>query len=516
MARFPQIPAPEFGSRRGAGEMPEAIRLPGIEETIQPFRIGAEAVGEAGTALEQAEARRQVAAAALQEKADKVTATKMNGDHDEKLNNLHDQLAKQFIDTPDKMPDEFRRQSLAMSEDERKNAPNPQVGQFLQQQNIESDNRFFMKAHGWMTGRIAQKAKSDFTDMEQGFIRKAQAQGSIQAVAMTLAGSDEKLGSLRPDLKGDPDVSERKFKHDAVMGYFEANSPMNPLQVGRELDAAIKTGKGPAAEWIDGKERASLQKKAMDDLKNFGETQQFQFAKESHDESGKAYQLLLKGDLNSKNLVQLQNALDAKIDSTMRNPVLKENPSQQQRVVEGLNREKSTLHYYDDIMRKPDHYSPVLDEDKSEQLIDSYLELMKAGAKGPQDLENVLKFREQLAEAEAKRWVQSSRASTMQRGLIQLTGTSLSKEARNTGWDLRWAGGSLYADAHQSGNRMINELLATPAGKKIPKAQQNQIRINYIEKLVTAQEDKRNPPDTAVARQIAQDVFHQIAGYGGQ
>ncbi len=507
MARMPQIPAPEIGnrpdSRVGRAESPD------IEAVTQPFQMGASAAENAADHLERLQQQRDQATAKLQKVADSVTATKMAGDHSEKLRNLATQLQTQFWDTPEKFPDEFRRQSQALTDSEIKGAPSQQVAMDLAEKNATIDNQHLSLAHSWSIGRTAQLAKSQFTELASSQVRAAQSATTLPGLTVAISTAEKTLAPLAKDIHANPEMAVDKLKHDMAAAWVEANGPNNPAGVG----SALGQKDGPLS-LLTPKEQAEYQRKAGGEwLKGYGERERFNVIKEAADHGSKVYDLFLNGQLDSKNTFQMKAALDAKMDAISKNPQYDKNPEEKAHQVKVVQTQLDTLRYLSEAAQKGGHFDAAFDQAKQTKLFNDLAALGKPGDKTPKDLLKVVELRHDLAEAQFSRSISDARAATMNKALTQMTGKALTKEASNT-WHLPTLNDFSFRSPRQAGNAALNAHFESGAFGKLTDEQKNNARMDYLSQIVDATENGRNV-DTKSAEQMAFEAMKHAAGRVG-
>lgn len=505
MARMPQIPQPELSGRPG-GNIGGRAEAPDIKAVTEPFESGAKLLGEVGNDFERLQKQRDDAQQKLQKAVDGVTATRMAGDHSEKARNLLDSLQVQYADTPEKVPEEYRRQLSELTDSEIKAAPNQGVALDIAQKYATIDNQHVASSHSWMVLRQAQKAKSDLAALASSHVRAAQAQTTLPGLQAAINGA---LSSLDPHIKNlhsDPDLAREKLSHDMAAGWVEANSPNNPKGVA----IALEQGKGPLAQHLSADERAKYAKRAESDFHGYGEHQRFQVMKEASDHGAKAYELFLKGDLDSRNVFQMKDALEKKQSAIERNPNLSGDEKKTQNEI--VSKQLKTLRYLDEAARKPGRFDPAFDQAKQTKLLGDFFALGKPGDKTAKDLLKVVQLRHDLAEAQANRWISDARAQTMNKALTQMTGKSLAAESKNTGWPVSFMGFG-GRSPQQAGNVVLNSYFKSDnlAFGKLTPEQQNDARTNYLEQLVDAQENGRNI-DSKAAEQMAFESLKYVSG----
>lgn len=500
MARMPQIPAPEIRER------PEGraarFESPDVNDVTAPFKEGAQAAAALGNDIETAQAQNEAARAKLQKVADGVTATRMVGDHAEKLRNLAEQLQQQFWDTPDKFPDEFRRQSQALTDSEIAAAPNQQVASDFSQKSALVDNQHLTQAHSWSIMRTAQKTKSDVTGLIAAQVRTAQSMSTIGGLTAAIRDAAGQVQPLVKNTHGDPDGTITKLQHDMAAAWVEANSPDHPADVALALDK--KTG--PLAQYLSPKELAQYQRRAQSDQKGYDERQRFQVIKEAADHGDKSYELYLKGQLNSTNVFQMKNALEQKQAAIGANPNLSDKEKEQQTGV--VQKQLDTLRYLDEAARKGGHFDAAFDQGKQTKLFNDLQALGKPGDKTPKDIMKLVELRHDLAEAQASRAISDSRAATINKALSQMTGKSLAAEGKNVGWHVPMFG-YVKQNPQQAGNAKLNDYFDSGAFGKLSDEQKNDARWAYMEQVVDAQENGRNL-DAVSAEKMAHDAVISV------
>lgn len=504
MARMPQVPAPDFGPRpdRHAG----AFTAPDFASIEKPLESAANLASGIGDHFERLQQERDAATAKLQKVVDSVSATRMAGDHAEKARNLLTQVQQQNIDTPEKVPEEFRAQLRELTDSEIKAAPSQNVALDIAQKYATIDNQQATTAHSWMLDRLAQKAKSDFVALTNSQVRAAQAQTTLGGLGITISNALKTLEPHLKDLHAEPDVVREKLQHDMAAAWVEANSPNNPVGVSSALDQK----KGPLAQHLTPKERLEFQRRAFSDLKGYGEIQRFQVIKEAVDHGSQAYDLFLGGNLDSKNVFQMKDALEKKQAAIAANPNLTVDEREAQADI--VQTQLSTLRYLDEAARKPGRFDPAFDQEKQTKLLNDFFALGKPTDHTPKDMLKIVRLRHDLAEAQSNRWISDARAQTMNRALTQMTGKALSHETKNTGWPISFLGFG-GRSPQQAGNVVLNSYFKgdNKAFGKLTVEQQNQARVDYLSQIVDAQENGRNL-DAKTAEKMAFDAVAYVAG----
>lgn len=511
MARMPQIPQPSFEGRPGGGlvgrEMPDDKSFTG------PLDDAARATSGMGDHFEALQTQRDEAQAKLQKVVDDVTATRMAGDHSEKANNLFEQLREQFNDTPEKLPEEYKRQLREMTDAEIKAAPNQQVALDIAQKYAVQDNQHTTSAHSWMILRMTQKAKSDLAAMASSSIRAAQSQTSVQGLAMTVKSA---LATLEPHIKqlhGDPDEARQSLKRDMAAAWVESNGPDNPVGVSLALDQAKKGG--PLAD-LTPEQYATYQKRAPEWVKGYGERERFQVSKEAVALNNKIGNLFIAGQLDSKNAFQMKDSLEKKMDAIESNPQYRNNPEEKEAQKQIVQMQLDGLKYLREAAEKPGRFDPVFDTPKVSAILDRFDALGKPGAKGPKDLLQIVELQRDIARAQADRWIPPGYASTMVKSLSQMTGKAIDREAKNTGWGISFLGFG-GRSPQQAGNVVQNNYFKgdNKAFGKLTLEQQNQARIDYLGQIVDAQENERNL-DVKSAEEMAFAAIKNVSGRAGK
>lgn len=511
MARMPQIPQPELAGRPG-GNMSERSVMPDIRATEAPLEDAAKLTAHVGDHYERLQLQRDAAQEKLQKAVDGVTATRMAGDHAEKANNLFEQLRQQFNDTPEKLPEEYRRQLREMTDAEIKAAPSQNVALDISQKYAVQDNQHTAAVHSWMILRMTQKAKSDLVAMSNSQIRAAQSQTTVQGLQATVDSALATLGPHIQQLHGDPDAVRQKLKTDMASAWVEANGPDNPAGVALALDGAKKGG--PLAE-LKPVQLEHYQKQAQAWVKGYGERERFQVSKEAVALNNKLGDLFLNGQLDSKNAFQMKASLEAKLDAIDKNPQYKDNPAEKAAQTKIVQMQLDGLKYLREAAEKPGHFDPVFDAPKVNAILDRFDELGKPGAKGPKDLLKIVELQKDLAHAQADRWIPPGYASTMIKSLAQMTGKGIDRESKNTGWGVSFLGFG-GRSPQQAGNVVLNNYFKgdNKAFGKLTLEQQNQARVDYLGQVVDAQETGRNL-DTKAAEQMAFASIKNVAGRQG-
>ena len=430
MARMPQIPEPEISSRPDSrATNPEPIDSEAATRPIQQATAGA---AEMGGQLESLQQQRDEAAQKLQAVGDKVTATKLAGDHAEKLRNLSDQLQQQFWDQPDKYPDEFRRQAQALTDAEIAAAPNQQIALDLAQKNAETDNQHTALAHSWMIGRTAQKAKSDVTQLMSDQVKSAEGMKTLGGLNAAIVQATKAITPLSRQVHADSEGELLKLKHDMASGWMWANGPTDPAGVRAAIDDALKTKKGPLYDNVGPKELVEYQKRSDGWAKSYGETQNFKVAAEGVDSNTKVLSAFQgKDGLTGSNIYAMERALMHQQVAIKSDPRYANSPDAKVQQSEIVQTQLDTLRALRDASTQGGQTSGKYDPKKTAALIHRVNALGQSEQRAPNDLLKVLQVQRDLAFAQRDHWISPNDAATLMDRLGLITGKNLAKNIGN-------------------------------------------------------------------------------------
>lgn len=517
MAKFPQIPAPEFGKRPEGSAAPAAMLDAHAIEA--PFADAAKGMGEAGDALERVQEQRDRAREKLQKVNDAITATRMAGDHAEAARGLLNQLQSQHFADPkalpaEKVPEEFRRQLREMTESEISAAPNANVALDVAEKYAKIDDQQHLSAQGWMFLRTAQQTKDGVYKLGQSQVRAAQAQTTVAGLGAAISDARGTLAPLLPQTHGaNADKAWQDTAHSMAASWVEANGPNDPSGVRAAVDAAVKTKSGPLYDNLPAKELAEYQRRLDKWSKGYGERQRGQVAAEAIDSNTKLLDLFHSKELDTKNIYQLRDELQRKQFAIKANPQYKDNPEEKVQQSEIVQTQINTLDALAHAGQDGGHWSEKSDDPKKTAALSKRIEsLSKSESRSPADLLKVLQVQRDLAEAQRDHWISPGDAETMTRHLLLVTGKDLAKKNGSASSMGPLKSPITPNPVRQVGVSALDDLVR-PGGAygKLSAEQTTAMRMEYHRLANDAGESGRNLDEQAARKMAVLAVQHVLS-----
>lgn len=451
MARMPQIPPPDISSVTEVKPSRATVDIGAELAPIEGVAKGAE------TGLNELYQQKQEALQKLQEAADQVTATRLAGDHAEKLRNLAGQLQQQFWDQPDKFPEEFRKQSLAMTDSEISAAPNENVALLLSKRNAMVDDQQLATAHGWSVARIAQKSKSDLTGIERNAINAVASTPTAEQFSATLRSAHAQLDPLYGKLTPDAGKASAGFDQKVAQEWIAHNAdPLkNPLSVMEEL----RSEKSPVTKLLTAEQQAKGMRQAKEAWEGAGIAQRVGMLTRAHDGIGDLNALAtMKDPKFLKTTAALRDEVNAHVNLLSQQPIPQAAKDQ---IRAGSQRVLETIEHAEQIYRSQGNTfkSDMVDEGLRRKLIERSNALFAKTGVAPGDtLQEMLDLRADNNKAAAERKIPESTWNTIESKLSAGLSRMNAAKSQDTG--------SLFWQAsEQAGNSRVNELLDAKSGR---------------------------------------------------
>lgn len=507
---MPQIPKIDEGGRPDSG-VPRAT-LPTFDGNV--FRTAAGELESLGQVAARGEAAQrdalQKALDAKQKIVDTVTATRSAGDFEEALRNRADQIQQQFLDTPEKAPDEFTRQARQMADDAMKAAPNGAVQLELAHRTESAVDAGTHGMHTWAQLRMTQKAKSDMTELVNQATRGAEDQLTPGMLASYAEAKHQDLDPLFEKLTADHKTAKQDIDREMAKAWVTAAGARDPVGTMKALDAPYGGAQGDfLVNHLTAEDRKSLRSQVQSSFDGMGKFKHMQVLKEGVDLTGNAYDLFRHGELTSGAVYSMDRSLQQKKAAIALDPNMDEASRKDQ--LASIDLQSKTLRALDEANRKQSGFDAADDEGTRTTLLGDYDKLFKQDeGKAGKDLASVLKFRHDLAKEYSAGKISRAVFGTMDKGVSLALPQALAKETSNTGWSIL---GFEHRSVQQSGNAALNDLLDPKTGPmgNLTEKQRNDARVFYVEQLNDALENGRNL-DSASAQVMARRAAYYAAG----
>lgn len=469
MARMPQIPEPEISSRPQ-----EAVGHAEVNADLaaKPLQNLATGLGKVGAEIDDAQ---QDSADKLQKTADAVTATRMAGDHEVRLQNLFDQISKQYWDQPDKVPEEFRRQSLAMTDSEINAAPSQSVALDLARRNAQADNRHYALASSWSLNRVAQKAKSDLTGIERNAISSVAAAPTPDQFAYQLRTAHAQLDPLYGKLTSNAGKAAEGFDQKVAQEWVARNAdPLkNPLGVIEELQ---KDG-GPVRKLLTAEQTERGLKQARAAWEGAGVMARVAMLTRAHDGIDDLNSLAAARDPKFlKTTAALRDEVNAHVNMLAQQAITPQAKDQiragTQKVMEAIDHAEQIYRSQSGVFR-----SDLVDEPTRKSLIERSNALFAGTSVPPGDaLKEMLDLRADNNRALAEKKIPESTWKTIEDKLSKNFSKMNAAKSQDTG-------SFLWQQPEQAGNQRINDLLDPKVGRyaNATQKQRNDIWERYLQ-----------------------------------
>jgi hypothetical protein len=476
MARMPQIPEPEISDLPHIGVGHENVD---VDSEIAPFNMAAKGATQGLNDLSELQSQKEDALAKLQKSADETTATKLAGDHAEKLRNLAPQLQTTFWNNPDKYPDEFRKQSLAITDAEISAAPNENVALELAKRNAVVDNQQLAVAHAWSVSRTAQKAKSDLTGIERNSIDAVSSSPTIEQFSYQLKQAHSQLDPLYDKITSDTAKASASFDSRVAQEWIARNSDpqKNPLSVMEEL----QKNNSPIHQLLTQEQINKGMKQAKEAFEGAGVMQRVGMLTRAHDGVGDLNALAaakdpkflrttaaLRDEVNSHlNLLAQQQIPQAAKDQIK---------ASSQRVMEAIDNAESIYR-----SQKGSFDSSMIDEKARRSLIERSNALFAKTVPAGDHLQEMLDLRADNNKAAADKKIPESTWKAIEDKLS--AGFSRINDARS-----KDTGDFLWRNPQQAGNQRVDDLLDEKTGRyaNATQKQRNDIWEQYLEHVNAA------------------------------
>lgn len=501
MARMPQIPQPEFGERPDG----RVERTPGLDLEAGGARAlaeGAEGVSEVAGQRAKFQAQQAAADEKLQRMADEVTATKMAGDHSEKMRQLLDQVREENVDTPEQIPEKFRLASQEQTDAEINASTNQQVAMLAAQKYATIDDQQLAAAHSLSRLRVVQKAKDNFTKLGDTQVQSAQAQGTLAGLEMVAQKTAQDLGPLAKNLHEDGQEAMEKINHRQALGWVDANSEKNPSVVKAALDKKDSfLTKNMSAE-----ELREARKRNLSDFKNYEENQKWKLIQDSAYRGNRAWDLYTSGELNASNL----SALQREYDSHDRDIDADRNLDDQgkERMHDQVDKDRQAAQYLYNATRRPGRFDALPDPQILAKLNDDVVGLTKAKNNSPKDLENFIDTRNKVLKSVGDHEITQAQGDTLLKSMSQMLIKAENREGKNTGWQMPFVPAVRWMTPQQFGNRQLNAAFDTVTFKNFSLEQKNHARYQFMQLMVDARQANpdANFDDNTVRQMVQQSL----------
>lgn len=507
MARMPQIPKIEYGAIPSTS-VPRG-ELPSVEGVVSPIREGANTVSDLGNVMQRGEEDQanalQRALDAKQKIVDTVTATRSSGDFDEGLRSQQADLQQQFLDNPEKAPNEFISRARQMADDAIKAAPNSAVGLSLAQKTAASIKTATNEMHVWAQARMTQKAKSDMTVMVNQATRGAEDQLNTTMLEAYARNRHAVLDPLYENLTDDPKAAKSKLDEEIAKSWATAAGTRDPVSTMRALDEK----NGFLADHLTAEDRQHLRKQTEASFEGMGKTKEMNTLKEGVDGTGQAYELLRSGDPRfSVVMDSMKRTVEQKKQAIALDPNMSESSRASQMKL--LDKQTDTLRYLDMASRKQSGFDPTTDENVRGKLLADHDKLFDKDHKSTaKDLSSILEFRHDLAKAYMSNQISTADRNRMDQSVSLAIPKALTKEKNDT-WHL---GLFNWRNPRESGNKALNDLMDPKTGMlgNLTPKQQNDARLYYMEQLNDAMQNGANVDATAT-QTMARRAAYLAAG----
>ncbi len=500
MARMPQIPGVDYTSRPD-GQVPQGGEILPSDGGAKALETGANFVESIADAQQR---QLDQITAAKQKIVDTTTATRSAGDFEEKLRSQMTSLQSQFVDAPEKLPDEFLKSSRQLADDTIKAAPNSQVGLKLAEKTSSTIDSMMTAAHSWAQGRMTQKAKSDLTVMTNQATRGAEDVPNPVQLNAYAASKHKDLDPLFQSLTGDAQKAKEHLDSEIAKSWVTAASARDPINTLKALDAKS----GFLVDNLTAEDRKSLRAQAVSSFEGMGKTKQVNVLKEGIDQTGKAYDLFRTNELTAGTVYSMRKANDAKALAISLDPNMDDKSRAAQ--LKTIDMQNETLRQLDIANRKQSGFDATPDEDVRGKLVEQHDALFKQDdGKAGQNLADVVKFRHDLAQAYSDNKISRNDLDRMDKSVALAMPKAMSKESTRTGLHipvLDWT----WRNPREAGNVVLNDLMDEKTGMfgTLTPAQKNNARLYYIEQMNDAMDNGR-PLDT---EKFARAAAYHVAG----
>ena len=506
MARMPQIPEPEISSLPRVEPSREQVDFGAVGA---PAEDAAKSLSNIGDTLASAQDQRDKAQAKLQAVKDGVTAERMKGDHDENARNLLDQLQKDNVDNPEKVPDLYRQQLAQLTQSDVQNAPNQNVALDVAKKYAEADNQHLATAHSWMTLRMAQQVKSEVTQLAQGKVREAQAATTPGGFALAAANAEASLTMHFRNASATPDEDVKSLKQKMALGFVQANGPDRPLMVA----AALRDKNGALYKSLDPAEIPKLTKDVEAWREGYAERTQRETVDGLISGNNKLFKQWASGDLDNKSPTQVAMALKSQQEAILADPQLK--PEEAKKQIAAVQMQLDTLEHVKNAHDKGGNYEPKLDTALTGGLLDKLSAFNLPKTWTPKDKEKISALQLDVAKAMSAHQITADDAKTLVRGIGQLTDSGRNERE---GWGVPFLSPT-RRELQKAGEAELSKYFngENKAFGKLTPEQQNRARLDYLGKWLDAVDSHANL-DKDAAVKMASDALRNVVqtGFGGK
>jgi hypothetical protein len=474
MPKMPQIPKPEIGELPSIGVGHENVD---VSAEVAPFR---DLASGANKGVDELFNMRQNAVNELQKVADETTATRLAGDHAEKLRNLATAQQQQFWDNPGQFPDEFRKQSLALTDAEISAAPNENVALELAKRNAAIDNQQLANAHAWSISRTAQKAKSDLTGIERNVIDTVASTPTPAQFSYQLRAAHKQLDTLYDKLTPDASKASLGFDTKVAQEWVARNSdPLkNPLAVINELNSS----KSPITKLLTPEQVEAGLKQAKEAWEGAGVAARVAMLTRAHDGIGDLNALAISYDPKFlRTTAALRDEVNSHLNMLQQQAIT---PQAKAQIAAGSQKVMQAIDAAESIYRgqKGSFDSSMVDEKTRQSLVErSNAIFAKTGVPSGDMFQEMLDLRADNNKAAADRKISESSWKAIEDKISASFSRLNEEKAKDVGC-------FLWQEPQQAGNQRINVLLNPKVGRyaNATQKQRNDVWEEYLQRANAA------------------------------
>ena len=501
MAKIPRI---------NQGDRPSAVvgGVQRIDSLGGQLAEGAAKLADTGYGLAaDAEAReakrRDDALEAKKAITDFTHSTRLVAEYGERNFSRMAQFQEAFKNEPEKAIEPFIAAARKDAADALETAPNSTIGLQAARGYAAADASDLNAMHRWAQTQMSENAKGNVEVTANIFSAQSeQIVGGVDTLAAHLADGRERYKPVFTAALGGKGGADRlqRMQSDATFAYFSAKAVREPLWVSNEIEKTT----GPAAEFLDKDQRASLERITKTRARELPLTRQFDALKKGLAQNSLVGAQIMSGEMDPRDMMNILHAAEAERDVLKLDKTI--GAEEKQARLATMEDRLKFLKAAQDFTLSQASFDLADKPGVAAEITANQAKIIKAvGGKvklrGDNGLSEVLKQQSAIFEGILGGAIPKATGKALIRQLEQAMPAGYEKEAKNTG--SVWGFQLPWADANEVGNLTLDREFKAA----FPKATQAQRNIAASKLVISLTElaDSGTTPTKADAHRLARE-----------